>query len=177
EGVAGPPRGSHGETGGEVKKKLLWAGDVVAPTGFARVNENILPAFDPDEWDVHVLGINISGDYNPLQGRYKLYPASIGGTDRVGVERIRPLAEQIKPDLIVMHTDAWLIGSYLNELRGLRPQPKLIGYAPPDSPNQAYGVLLNDLDLLLCPTEFGTKSLRDGGYTGRTAVVPYGVDR
>jgi glycosyltransferase involved in cell wall biosynthesis len=158
-------------------KKALWVGDGSVPTGFARVNEPLAAALKAAGWDVHWLMINASGDAIPLQKEYSVYPASLGGADAVGVERIAEVAAWVQPDLIVMHNDAWLTGAYLQRLRELALPAKLIGYAPPDSPNQPYGKAINDLDLLLCPTAFGVRELRRGGYTGRAAVMPYGVDR
>ena len=48
------------------KPKLLWIGDIVAKTGFARVTENVLP-FIKDDFDITVLGNNWWGDPSPLQ--------------------------------------------------------------------------------------------------------------
>ena len=39
------------------KPKLLWIGDIVAKTGFARVTENVLPFLKCD-FDITVLGNN-----------------------------------------------------------------------------------------------------------------------
>ena len=36
------------------KPKLLWIGDIVAKTGFARVTENVLP-FIKDDFEIVVL--------------------------------------------------------------------------------------------------------------------------
>ena len=43
------------------KPKLLWIGDIVVKTGFARVTENVLP-FIKDDFDITVLGNNWWGD-------------------------------------------------------------------------------------------------------------------
>jgi glycosyltransferase involved in cell wall biosynthesis len=79
--------------------------------------------------------------------------------------------------VVFIDGDAWTIGAHLEQLQDLAPRPALIGYCPPDSPNQPYGARLNTLDLLLCPTAFGVRELRAGGYTGEAHVVPYGVNR
>jgi calcineurin-like phosphoesterase len=50
----------------ENKPKLLWVGDIVATTGFARVTENVLSRLK-DKYEIHVLGCNWHGDHTPLQ--------------------------------------------------------------------------------------------------------------
>lgn len=157
------------------QRKLLLVGDVAAPTGFARVNEHLLRGLR-DTWDIHVLGINYTGDSTPLQREYHMYPASMRGSDMLGIERIRACVEWVKPDLIVLHQDAWNVGAYLTHLEEL-DLPPILGYCPPDAPNQHYGNRLNALTHLLCPTQFGVDELVKGGYTGTAEVLPYGVDQ
>lgn len=157
--------------------KLLLVGDACAPTGFGRVNTHLANAFKRAGWDVSWLGINATGDAHPLQKDFDIYPAGLMAGDPLGIERIRGCVEHVKPDVVFMNGDAWTIGAYLDQLVDLTPRPVLIGYCPPDSPNQPYGVRMNALDVLLCPTAFGIRELRMGGYTGKAHVVPYGVDR
>ena len=57
------------------KPKLLWLGDIIATTGFARVTENVLERIC-DDWEVVVLAHNYWGDPHPLQQAYKIYPSS-----------------------------------------------------------------------------------------------------
>src|SRR5690606_17458707 len=118
---------------------LLLIGDFTSTTGFGRVNERLLAALDPGEWDIHVLAINASGDYHPLQRRYKSYPAMLGGRDLLGVERAPEVIAHVKPDLIVAHNDAWLTQHYLDAARRVLPDVPFIAYCPPDAPNQHAG--------------------------------------
>lgn len=160
-----------------MSRRVLLVGDGTAPTGFARVNEVLARALAGDGWEVHWLMINVTGDPIPAHKLYHVYPASLGGRDLVGIQRIAEVVVASQPDLVVMHGDAWTIGAYLHELRVLEARPPLIGYVPPDSPNQPYGPAINDLTHLLCPSQFGIDALRIGGYTGAASVLPYGVDR
>ena len=43
------------------KKKILWSGDIVARTGFARVTENLITRLK-DKYEIVVLGNNWWGD-------------------------------------------------------------------------------------------------------------------
>ena len=80
------------------KPKLLWSGDIVAKTGFARVTENILERIK-DDYEIVVLGNNFWSDPHPLQQQYKLYPSSNRfQTEPFGVQRIREITEKEKPD-------------------------------------------------------------------------------
>ena len=77
------------------KPKLLWVGDIVAKTGFARVTENVLP-FLKDDFDITVLGNNWWGDPSPLQKIYTMYPSSNRfQTAPFGEERIREIVMKI----------------------------------------------------------------------------------
>ena len=82
------------------KPKLLWCGDIVAMTGFARVTENVLKHLD-DKFEICVLGHNWWGDPTPLQDRYKMFPSSNRyQTEPFGVQRIREVVEREKPDIV-----------------------------------------------------------------------------
>lgn len=154
--------------------KLLYCGDLTASTGFGRVNEEILTRLPPDQWDIHVLAINATGDAHPLQKRFSIYPAASGG-DSMGIGRFPELIKEQTPDIVVIHNDSWVLNHYFESL-GDAPAPPIVGYSPPDAPNQYLAAKLNRLALYLSPTEFGIRELQAGGYTGPTAVLPYGVD-
>ncbi len=157
------------------KPKLLFVGDFIAPTGFNKVNVNILKRVK-DDWRLYILGINYYGDPHPLQKEFQIYPAASGG-DAFGVGRIASLVKAIKPDLLVMHQDAWNIRLYLEALKFENvKRPKTIVWCPPDAPNQSAGGQLNGIEMLLTPTKFGQTELIVGGYEGPTKVLPYGVD-
>lgn len=154
--------------------KLLFCGDIAASTGFGRVNEEILTRLDPAAWEIHVLGINTHGDPHPLRKRFEIYPARLGG-DAMGIGRIKELAEEIRPDVIVIHNDSWIVNHFLEALKDV-PTCPIVAWCPPDAPNQHLTRKLNRLAMMMAPTEFGVRELVAGGYVGPTAVLPYGVD-
>lgn len=157
---------------------MLFVGDFGAPTGFNKVNTNLLSRISQDEWALYILGINATGDPSPLQKQFKIYPARLGG-DAFGVGRIASMVQAIRPDVLVLHQDAWNVKLYLDALRFENvPIPKTIAWCPADSPNQMAGGLLNPgISLLMAPTEFGIRELIKGGYKGPTKVLGYGVDK
>ena len=155
----------------EEKKKLLWIGDAVSQTGFARVTHSILEHLR-HKWDVYVLGVNYAGDPTPYQHLYKLFPAVLGG-DVWGIGRVMPLIRNIKPDVVLVLNDPWNVAQYLNAIEVKVP---VVAYMPVDAPNQMAGRGLNPLHRAIAYTNFGRKHLLLGGYTGRCDVVPHGVN-
>src|SRR5690606_41733477 len=118
---------------------LLLIGDFTSTTGFGRVNERLLAALDPGEWDIHVLAINASGDYHPLQRRYKIYPAMLGGRDLLGVERATEVIAHVKPDLIAATNDATATPHFIPSARRVPPDVPCIAYSAPEAPTQHAG--------------------------------------
>ena len=92
------------------KIKILWIGDGEAPTGFARVSHNVLKNLNQEKYDIHHLAINYHGD--PHANWWKLYPASIGG-DLWGFGRLTQILSAIKPNIIMILNDPWVIQKYL----------------------------------------------------------------
>jgi len=117
------------------KPKLLWIGDIIATTGFARVTENVLERIC-DDWEVVVLGNNYWGDPHPLQGKYKIYPSSNRfQTAPFGEQRIREVVERERPDIVFTMNDIWIINEQYRQIADLHKQDifKFIGYYPMDS--------------------------------------------
>lgn len=114
------------------KKKLLWVGDAAVNTGFARVGHSVLEHLK-ETYDVHVLGINYRGDPHPYN--YPIYPAILGG-DIMGIRRLVPMVEQLKPDVIAILQDPWILDVYLHTLKtSLKPEqiPPILTYFPVDA--------------------------------------------
>lgn len=157
-----------------MKPKLLIVGDFVKHTGFARVNEAIAHHLR-DRWDIAVLAINYKGDYTPLQHRYRLYPAHLGG-DQCGVGRIADIIRVEQPDAILVVNDPWMAGEYIPELLGSRPP--MVLYTPVDAAS------LRPVDVeLLCGytavvayTQFGRQQLEQAGLTMPIEIIPHGID-
>jgi glycosyltransferase involved in cell wall biosynthesis len=161
------------------KPKLLWCGDIVAMTGFARVTENVLERLR-DNYEVVVLGHNWWGDPSPLQEYYTMYPSSNRfQTAPFGEQRIREIVEKEKPDIVFTINDMWIINEQYKQIVDLHQQKqfKFVGYAPMDS----YGWLgclsetANDWDAIISYTEFGAHEFIAGGITKPVAIIPHGV--
>lgn len=159
-----------------MKKKLLWIGDAVASTGFARCTHKTL-AVAHLSFDVHVLGINYNGD--PHLYPYSIYPAVAGG-DLFGVERTEHLVESLRPDVIVIQQDPWNFPEYvkkINKVRRADPTyaPRIVGAVAVDGKN-CRGESLNCLDHAIFWTRFGLSQARSGGFVKPASIIPLGVD-
>mgnify|MGYP003343005582 FL=1 len=161
------------------KPKLLWAGDIVAMTGFARVTENVL-AHIRDKYEVVVLGHNWWGDPCEQQKFYKMYPSSNRFQQApFGEERIREIIEREQPDIVFSMNDMWIINEQYRRIQDLHQQKrfKFVGYAPMDS-YAWLGCLAdtaNEWDAVISYTEFGAREFIAGGIQKPIAVIPHGV--
>lgn len=168
-----------------VKQKpiLLWIGDAVASTGFATVTHGVLNNLHK-KYDVHVLGVNYFGD--PHDYPYKIYPASTGG-DVYGVRRLDGLLRNIKPHIVCVLNDPWIVQEYMPALD--RPIGKLadntdvfthkVAYMPIDGLNIKRDFIepLNTLDKAILYTEFGRVEVARAGFNiDKTEVIPHGFD-
>ena len=153
-------------------KRLLFIGDAVCHTGFARVTHNILEHLCK-EWEVHVIGVNYNG--TPHEYPYPIWPARLYG-DIWGLGTFNNLLPKIKPDVILAIQDPWIAARYATEIdRGDIP---LAVYMPVDARNQRPDVCerLNALNLALFYTQFGEVQCRLAGYIGPSFIIPHGVD-
>ena len=161
------------------KPKLLWVGDIVAMTGFARVTENVLERL-VDGFEIVVLGNNWWGDPHPLQEKYRMYPSSNRyQTAPFGEQRIREIVEKEQPDVVFTINDMWIINAQYQQIQDLHKQGKFkfVGYAPMDSYNWI-GCLAdtaNEWDGIVSYTEFGAYEFVKGGIKKPIAVIPHGV--
>jgi glycosyltransferase involved in cell wall biosynthesis len=161
------------------KAKLLWCGDIVAMTGFARVTENVISRLK-DDFEIVVLGNNWWGDPTPLQQEYKMYPSSNRHqTAPFGEQRIREIVEREQPDIVFTINDMWIINEQYNQIKDLHKAGKFkfVGYAPMDS--YAWTGCLadtaNEWDAVISYTEFGAYEFMRGGITKPVTVIPHGV--
>lgn len=161
------------------KPKLLWSGDIIAMTGFARVTENVLERIC-DEYEVIVLGNNYWGDPHPLCSKYKIYPSSNRFQQApFGEQRIREVVETEKPDLVFVMNDLWILNEIYKQIADIHKTGafKFVGYYPMDSYAWTGCLLdtMNDWDASICYTEFGAKELVQAGYRKPIAIIPHGV--
>ena len=157
---------------GAKKRKLLWVGDAVVHTGFARVTHCILERLK-EKWDVSVIGVNYHGD--PHTYDYPIYPASLGG-DLWGMNRLKELSEKIKPDVILALQDPWIAKLFV--AKNDRKIP-IACYMPVDAINlhdETVRAFNGGLDLAVWYTKFGRTQATATGWTGRNSIIPHGVD-
>ena len=161
------------------KKKILWSGDIVARTGFARVTENLITRLK-DRYEIVVLGNNWWGDANPFQVEFKMYPSSNRfAQEPFGVQRIREVVMAEKPDIIFVNNDAWIVNKLYEQIKDLHGegQFKFCAYMPMDS--YGWTGVLNDYasswDSVITYTEFGAKEFHGAGVTTPVTVIPHGI--
>ncbi len=163
--------------------RLLWIGDAVAHTGFSVVTHGLLDNLHR-KYDVHVLGINYFGD--PHKYNYKIYPAAPGG-DLFGIGRAKSLIQSIKPHIICVLNDPWLVRDYLDVLNtsvGKLPDgqdafPYKVAYMPIDALNikRDFVQPLSQLDGAVFYTEFGREQARNAGLELENVhVIPHGIN-
>jgi glycosyltransferase involved in cell wall biosynthesis len=161
------------------KTKVLWCGDIVAMTGFARVTENVIYRLK-DDFEIVVLGHNWWGDPCEQQKDFKIYPSSNRfQTAPFGEQRIREIVEREQPDIVFTINDMWIINEQYRQIQDLHKQGKFkfVGYAPMDSCGWI-GCLAdtaNDWDAIISYTEFGAHEFVKGGIQKPIAVIPHGV--
>ena len=157
---------------------ILWVGDAVVSSGFAKCTHAVCDTLHESGHAVTVLGLNHHG--NPNHGYpYKIYPCMDpfnGGRDALGVTRLPGLLDEINPDIVVFLNDPWNIPTYLDAIKDCECKPTTVGWIAVDGLNQnGYG--LNGLDHVVTWTQFAIDELHEGGYNGTTDIVPLGVDR
>jgi D-inositol-3-phosphate glycosyltransferase len=160
--------------------RILYAGDVVAQTGFGRVAEYLIPALSAAGHEVHALACNWHGDPTPMQQHCQLYPASAYGSDPFGSHRIADLVASIKPELVFIVNDIWVAISLYDKIEPLKEQIgfKSCVYTPIDS----YGLFpellpaVNKWDKLITYTEFAREEIVKMGYEKPVSVVGHGTD-
>lgn len=158
-----------------MKKNLLWIGDACVATGFARSTHYICTALG-EKYNVVVLGLNYMGD--PHGFRFPIYPCRTltAMNDWLGVKRVAELCTSLSIDLIVIQNDVWNIPSYIEELRkkNLEHIP-VVAFLAVDGEN-CQSKDLDGVSLAIFWTEFGLNEADKGGWKGKSAVVPLGVD-
>ena len=163
---------------------VLVVGDGVVPTGFARVLHSLLHRLK-DRWEFHHLALNYNGGPHPLD--WEVYAAAEKG-DYFGANRIREMVERVRPQLVFLLNDPWVVGGYLEPLDDLRDHLKIVAYSPVDAGPLELPLVgpLHKLDSLVLYTEFGRGQILDAFAPlrqsapdlpfPRISVIPHGVD-
>lgn len=157
--------------------KLLWVGDAVAQTGFARVTHSVLDNLATSEtYDINVLGVNHRGD--PHDYDYKIWPAGLAG-DVLGRNRLAPLIKLVKPDVVVLFNDIWVVNEYLKVLEENEYTGKTVVYFPVDSSGYVEDFVkpLYLADKVLVYTQWGYDTIRAAEFKGDISIVPHGTNR
>lgn len=161
------------------KPRILWSGDIVARTGFARVTENLITRLK-DKYEIVVLGNNWWGDPNPFQEDFKMFPSSNRfATEPFGVQRIREITERVRPDIVFVNNDAWIVNQLYDQIRDFHEQKlfKFVAYMPMDS----YGwtgclnQFSNAWDGIYVYTKFGAEEFKLSGINKEVGVIPHGI--
>ena len=151
--------------------KVLWIGDIAVSTGFARLTHAATLELHEQGHEVVVIGINYAGD--PHDYPFRVYPAKRFNRreDGFGVERYHQLVRQENPDIVVVIQDHWNMEPYQ---KATPKEVPLVGVFCIDGMNVP-GKILNGLRLAIFNTKFGLTEAVEGGYSGPSEVIPYGV--
>jgi glycosyltransferase involved in cell wall biosynthesis len=178
-----PPDSFTGESLKNMNR-ILIIGDAVAPTGFARVIRSIFERVRED-FELHQLATRYDG--GPHEYPWKLYPAA-KGKSVYGYDQIVPLMATIKPAIVFLLYDIPFQIPYLEELRKVAKQPKIVIYSPVES-----GPIAPEIMLGLCGvsryvmyTDYGRDEIAKSVERIRAEqphfqfpeldVIPHGVD-
>lgn len=157
------------------KIKVFWISDAVAATGFARVAHSILDELAKmDLFDIHVLGINYFGD--PHTHNYGIYPASALGSHVLGFQRVQPLIEYLKPDVVFLLNDIWVTPEYF---RCIPESVPIVTYSPVDarSLNKVWLKEFYERVAIMCVyTQFAHDVVVKSYPLLNPTIVPHGVD-
>lgn len=160
--------------------KILWYGDAVSNTGFARVTHSILEQLEKDH-EIVVVGINYDGD--PHNYPYKIYPAgTINHPDRFGFGRLADIVNKEDPDFVIALNDIWILNQVWERIHFLKSTKKFkfIAYFPVDSEYYDDSMLNNikAWDFAITFTINSAQRLISQGInTTAIGVIPHGVDK
>lgn len=172
--------------------RVLICGDTPrVDTGFARCTRVAAASLLAAGHDVAVLGISEDGDPQTANDGwgvqrafdYPIYPARNMRSSRIsnwmGLDRIRPMVDYLKPDIVVLLNDPWNVPHYLRQLRDEEDGPTVVpvvGWLAVDSDNHPHSAELNGLAHVIVWTKYAEQQLRLGGCDRQFSVVPLGVN-
>jgi len=156
--------------------KILFIGDGVVPTGFARVIHNIIKHL-PEDWEVHHLAINYAGD--PHDYKHKIYPAALGG-DVYGLGRIEQL-QGLEPDLIFILNDIWMVDLFLDKIKSKWKSriPPVVVYYPVDAEDfdESWYKNFDIVTHSVVYTKFGERVTKKAvPWLKPISIIPHGTD-
>ena len=157
------------------KIKVLWFGDAVTPTGFARVSHSIQENLPKYKYDLHMLGINYYGD--PHDFPVKVYPAASKG-HIYGFNRIKEFANK-NFDMIFILNDLWIVNEYLKEIKeNFKEIPPIVTYMPMDStmPDRSWFEHFDIVSAVCVYTQFGYDTVKEVYPDLDLTIIPHGID-
>ena len=160
--------------------KILWYGDGVSNTGFARVTHSIVEHLSKNN-EVVMFAINFTGD--PHKYPYKIYPAAAHNpSDRFGIGRIQQVVQEEKPDIFICLNDIWIVNQVWERIHLLKHSMnfKFIAYFPIDSEYYSKSMLrfVKDFDFAITFTiQQAQRMMRQGVEAKKMGVIPHGLDQ
>jgi D-inositol-3-phosphate glycosyltransferase len=160
--------------------KILWYGDILSNTGFARVTHSILEHL-ANTHEIVAFGINYNGDPHNLP--FKVYPAgAVNPADRFGIGRLPQVVEIEKPDFIICLNDIWVVNQVWERIHLLKDSIKFkfIAYFPVDSAYYVSSMLsyISDWDFAITfSIEQAHRLIAQGVQPKLLGVVPHGLDQ
>jgi glycosyltransferase involved in cell wall biosynthesis len=169
------------------KWRLLYYGDLGAPTGFTTVSRNILQGlYKTGKFDISVVAINNWGEPIPEQKHYTIFPASNNGqSDPYGSPRLKNflLNKNFKFDVFFALQDTFILAPYIESLL---QNAKLNGkrfasiyYFPIDGiPRDSWVKAASSFDIPVTYTNFGFKECVKAypPIEEKLSVIPHGVN-
>jgi len=164
--------------------KIMWVGDSpTVDTGFGVVSKNIIRELRSYGHEIVVLGINTYGDpYDPREFPYKIYPCQPGGTTEMyGFNKLWPIVDFEKPDILFFLNDPWMIADYMKRKTNDYPYMKTMAYFPTDAGpiKREWIDMLKEFDAQVCYSRFAENVVTDsnGGKRPKNLYQIYhGID-
>jgi len=159
--------------------KILWYGDILSNTGFARVTHSVLEHLQKNH-EIVAVGINHNGDPHNLP--FKVYPAAAKNpNDRFAIGRLPEIVEAEKPDFFICLNDIWIVNQVWERIHLLKTQNnfKFIAYFPLDSQwyIESHMRFIKDWDFAITFTiEQAQRVMQLGVQPKMLGVIPHGVE-
>jgi glycosyltransferase involved in cell wall biosynthesis len=159
--------------------KILWFGDILSNTGFARVSHSVLEHL-AKKHEIVSYGMNYSGDPHDLP--FKVYPAgTVNPNDRFGIGRLPLIIQKEKPDFVIVLNDIWICNQVWERIHLLKENLKFkfIAYFPIDSEYyiESQIAYIKDWDFAITFTiEQANRLIAQGVKPKLLGVVPHGLD-
>lgn len=169
----------HPPTAGDGKPRLLAVGFHVEATGLDRVMRAILEPL-AEHFDIHFIGIGYKG---PMKaGTMTVYPCNLRGGDVFGAYQAREFVERLRPELVFLLNDVWILEKYARILANRPARTKIACYCPLDGgiPNPSLIEPLASFDRIVVYTHFARREFERAARRHfrfpETSVIPHGVD-